>query len=66
MAKTEDRFIRIYSQGNGFGMLIQIWVDRQTGVNYLYQGFGGSGGGLTPLLDREGKPVVSTLPVAQK
>jgi len=36
----------------------EIWVDRETGVNYLYHRDGYSGG-LTPLLDREGKPVIS-------
>jgi hypothetical protein len=33
-------------------------VDRETGVNYLYH-VSGYSGGLTPLLDREGKPVIS-------
>lgn len=31
----------------------EIWVDKETGVNYLYHASGYSGG-LTPLLDREG------------
>ena len=35
-----------------------ILVDAATGVNYLYVS-GGSGGGVTPLLDREGKVVVT-------
>ena len=30
------------------------------GVNYLYH-YSGYAGGLTPLLDREGKPVISTI-----
>ena len=38
--------------------ITEIWVDRVTGVNYLYHEDGYSGG-LTPLLDRDGKPVVS-------
>ena len=41
-----------------------ILVDRQTGVNYLFVASGYSGG-LTPLLDREGKPIVSPLPVQE-
>ena len=41
-----------------------ILVDRQTGVNYLFVAYGYAGG-LTPLLDREGKPVVSPLPVCE-
>lgn len=35
-----------------------VIVDRQTGVNYLYV-HRGYGGGLTPLLDKDGKPVVT-------
>ncbi|MBQ4090378.1 MAG: xylan 1,4-beta-xylosidase [Clostridia bacterium] len=56
MAKTEDRFERIYKQG--FGTQIEIWVDKETGVNYLYRQSGYSGG-LTPLIDKDGKPLVS-------
>lgn len=55
MAK-EQRFERVYTQGAL--TLTEIWVDTETGVNYLYHASGNSGG-LTPLLDREGKPVVS-------
>lgn len=59
MAK-EKRFIKVYSQGlDG----IQIWVDSETGVNYLYHSHG-YGGGLTPLLDKDGKPVIT--PVENK
>ena len=35
-----------------------VLVDQETGVNYLFVKFGNAGG-LTPLLDRDGKPVVS-------
>ena len=59
MAKTEDRFVKIYSQGSI--NVSEIWVDKQTGVNYLYH-ISGYAGGLTPRLDRDGKPVISTLP----
>ena len=37
---------------------MEIWVDTETGVNYLYRHLGYSGG-LTVLLDAEGKPVVT-------
>ena len=60
MAKKEKRFVRTYSEGV-FGCN-EIWVDTQTGVNYFYRQNGNSGG-LTVLLDRDGKPIVSTLPV---
>ena len=42
---------------------MEILVDKETGVNYLFRA-SGYAGGLTPLLDREGKPVVS--PVLQE
>jgi len=58
MANEKDRFERVYSQG--MVNSTEIWVDKETGVNYLYHACGNSGG-LTPLLDREGKPVISTV-----
>ncbi len=58
MAKKEERFLKIY--GQGITNVSEIWVDRETGVNYLYHAAGYSGG-LTPLLDREGKPVITTV-----
>ena len=57
--KKTERFTRVYSQG-GFGSTIQIWVDKVTGVNYLYQS-SGYGGGLTPLLKSDGTPVVTPM-----
>lgn len=59
MAK-EKRFVRTYDQDLGD---TQIWVDIKIGVNYLFHR-SGSAGGLTPLLDKDGKPVVS--PVAEE
>ena len=35
-----------------------IIIDKETGVNYLYV-CRGYGGGLTPLLDSNGKPIVT-------
>lgn len=58
MAKEKERFEKVYSQGAM--NVMEIWVDRETGVNYLYHAAGYSGG-LTPLLDREGKPVISAI-----
>ena len=51
-----ERFEKVYSQG--FVTVTEIWVDKETGVNYLYHTAGHTGG-LTPLLDRDGKPVIS-------
>ena len=36
----------------------EIWVDKQTGVNYLFHA-SGYAGGLTPLLNRDGTPVIT-------
>ena len=55
---AKQRFEKIYSQGSM--NVTEIWVDKETGVNYLYHASGYSGG-LTPLLDREGKPVISPI-----
>lgn len=56
MAK-EKRFEKIYSQSMG---AVEIWVDKETGVNYLFCS-SGYAGGLTVLLDKDGKPVVSEI-----
>ena len=54
--KKDKRFVKIYSQG---GMMsVDILVDKETGVNYLFRQ-SGYGGGLTVLLDKEGKPVIT-------
>lgn len=55
---AEKRFEQVYTQG--VLQTVQIWVDRETGVNYLFVSSGESGG-LTPLLDRDGRPVISPL-----
>lgn len=57
MAK-ESRFVRVYSDG-AFGSN-EIWVDKVTGVNYLFHA-SGYAGGLTPLLDRDGKPIITPI-----
>lgn len=56
MAK-EKRFEKTYSQDLGSTI---IYVDKETGVNYLFVA-NGYAGGLTPLLDRDGKPVVTPI-----
>lgn len=52
----DERFIKIYSQGAL--QTTEIWVDKETGVNYLFHA-SGYAGGLTVLLDEDGKPVVT-------
>ena len=61
MAKKEERFVRIHSENMGSE---QILVDTKTGVNYLFVQ-SGYAGGLTVLLDRDGKPVISALPLQE-
>ena len=61
MAKKEERFVKIHSEAMGGRMIL---VDKVTGVNYLFVS-SGYAGGLTVLLDREGKPVISPLPVQE-
>lgn len=60
MAKKEQRFIEQYSQST-FATETKILVDRRTGVNYLFH-HAGYAGGLTPLLDREGHPIITAVP----
>ena len=54
----EDRFEKVFEQG--MVNVTEIWVDRVTGVQYVFHA-SGYAGGLTPLLDREGNPVVTTV-----
>lgn len=54
----DKRFEVIYKQGSGLGAYFRILRDRETGVEYLFMGEGYAGG-LTPLLDASGRPVVS-------
>ena len=55
--RKEKRFEAVYQET---GMISEktIYVDKETGVNYLFSASGVSGG-LTPLLDAEGKPVIT-------
>ncbi len=58
MAKKDERFIKTYSQGTV--NVSEIWVDKETGVNYFFH-VSGYAGGLTPLLDRNGNPVITPI-----
>lgn len=53
-----DRFEKVYSQG--ILTTTEIWVDKETGVNYIFHQSGNSGG-ITALLDRDGKPVITPI-----
>lgn len=59
MKKNENnRFEQVYVQGKLTSM--EIWVDKETGVNYLFRQ-SGYAGGLTVLLDKDGKPVITSV-----
>ena len=59
MARKEERFLRVHSENMGSE---QILVDKKTGVNYLFVQ-SGYAGGLTVLVDADGRPVVT--PISQ-
>ena len=61
MAKKEERFIKVYSENLGSEYIL---VDKKTGVNYLFVQ-SGYAGGLTPPLDRDGKPIITTIPTEE-
>lgn len=56
MFNNNDRFETVYQQGTFTHY--KIFVDKETGVNYLFASEG-SGGGLSVLVDKDGKPVVT-------
>ncbi len=58
--KQDNRFEVILTEGAQLkdDGLRQILVDKETGVQYLFVK-SGYGAGLTPLLDRDGKPIIS-------
>ena len=63
MAK-EKRFIKLYEESVGLMGAAYILVDTRTGVHYLLAQTG-TVGGLTPLLDAEGKPVITLADVEE-
>ena len=60
--RKENRFEVIYTEGTSLSDNGQkkIMVDKETGVTYLVWK-SGYAGGITPLLDHYGKPVVTVL-----
>ncbi len=57
--KDEKRFVRILKEGSEMSSAQWVIVDRETGVQYLFVK-SGYGAGLTPLLDRDGKPLIAS------
>ena len=62
MAIKQDRFLKTVVDNGGFSdNYMAIYVDRETGVNYLFSSYGNAGG-LTPLLNADGSVVVTPVP----
>ena len=57
LAMAKDRF-EIKDKTSGLLTEALVVVDKETGVNYLFF-HRGYGGGLTPLLDSDGKPIIT-------
>ena len=55
---AKKRFVKTYSQGTLD--VIEVFVDREPGVNYIFRA-SGNAGGLPPLLDRAGNPVITPI-----
>ena len=51
----EDRFEKVFEQG--MVNVTEIWVDRVTGVQYVFHA-SGYAGGLTPLLGPDSRPLL--------
>ncbi len=62
MKKKDSRFVIVLKEGNSLKDegLRQILVDKETGVNYLALK-SGYGLGITPMLDKDGKPIVTEI-----
>lgn len=55
--ENNKRFIKAHKEST-LTSATEIWIDRVTGVNYLFH-LDGYGAGLTVLLNKDGKPVVT-------
>lgn len=57
LPNAEDRFIEIRTDDSAIVSLTDIYVDKETGVMYLFVK-NGYGGGLTVMVDENGKPLI--------
>ena len=62
--KKGKRFTILETQVE-FGARFDIVVDTKTGVTYLWRA-SGYAGGMTPLLNPDGTPVITRLPVQEE
>ena len=58
MGKNLKRFVWREKEMKGICREADVIVDTETGVNYLFVVYG-NGAGLTPLIDENGKPIVT-------
>lgn len=67
MTNKTERFIKVYSQApeEGGSKGTEIWLDKETGVNYLFR-YVGYAECFTPLLDENGKPIVTLFEEGEK
>ena len=58
--KDDKRFEVILKEGSSLSEAgqVMVLVDRETGVNYLWVK-SGYAGGLTPLLEADGRPIIT-------
>ena len=54
----DSRFEIQEKDGLGFSSGAKVIIDNETGVNYLFV-YSGYAGGLTPLLDSKGNPIIT-------
>ena len=55
--KKDNRFLQIHKEGSELSVAKIVLLDKETGVQYLFVK-SGYGAGLTPLLDRDGRPLL--------
>ena len=55
--KKNNRFEIVLEEKHDMMSSNRVLRDKETGVLYLYHAWG-YGGGMTPLLDRDGKPLI--------
>ena len=55
--KKEPRFKTLFETCED-GEMVRVYVEKKTGVQYLFVRGGGGEGGLTALVDKDGKPLI--------
>lgn len=58
--KKENRFVVVEEELVKNMGVVRMFVDTMTGMQYMYVLSSGSAGGLTVILDEDGKPFINT------